>query len=304
MMSLSTRPAKSVVAHSVAPAPAVAPVRRPIVLVATCMDRASATALERGASLATTVGAELRLVHVAAHRVPSHPERTFRVAERTRSYKRAIREWARFETGLEISERKIHIRYGKVPTNVNAVSRAVGAELLIVGGRSDHGSPETGRKVRAMIQRMSCPILLASPPKDGDILVATDLEDPSIPVVCAAVDFGRSVGRKVSLVHNVRVGSASVRVVLPRMISEQLVLGPLARLDGLVRGAPVLEDATVTCRHSTAAAVLELARAREADLLVVGAKEELGGTARDVLDNAVRSVLVVPTERVPPPVAV
>lgn len=302
MTSLVTRPAKSAVAPS--EAPALTPVRRPIVVVATCMDRASAIALDRGASLATTVGAELRLVHVVAHRVPPHPERTFRVAERARSYKKAIREWALFETGIELSERKIHVRYGRVPTNVRSVCRAVGADILVVGGRAEHGSPETGKKVRSMIRGANCPILLASPPKDGDILVATDLEDPSIPVVCAAVDFGRSVGRKVSLVHNVRVGSASVRVVLPRMISEQLVLGPLARLDGIVRGAPVLEDATVTCRHSTAAAVLELARAREADLLVVGAKEELGGTARDVLDNAVRSVLVVPTERVPPPVAV
>lgn len=296
IMPHSSRPSKvrSQTTRCAQPSP---PGRRPTVLVATSMDRASVVALDRAANLAEAIGADLRLVHVATRR--AHHQGSLLVAERTRSYKHAIYEWARFETGLVIPERCIHVRYGKVPTHVKAVARSVGADLVVVGGRSGRGCPEIGAKVRAMIERMFCPVLLASPLRQGDILAATDLEDPAIPVVSAAADFARSIGQRVSVVHNVPVGHGGSRLALPRDASGQLALGPLARLEGIVRSASVLEDATVTCRPSTTAAVLELARAREVDMVVVGAKKRLGRTARDVLDHSARSVLVVPAERGP-----
>ncbi|MBK8214771.1 MAG: universal stress protein [Myxococcales bacterium] len=270
------------------------PTRKPVVLVAVSMDRASRVALQRAHELATILRGELRVVHVASHRAAAADARPFRVSERTKSHKAAIQDWAAFETGIVLSERRIHLRYGRVPAKVNAVARAVDADLVVVGGRASHSSPAPGKKVEELIQRATRPVMLASPTRDGDVLAATDLEDETIPVVRAAADFARRVGRTVSLVHNVPFGTANLPLALPRELTRQLTLGPLSKLERIVRSASVVEDATVTSRESTAAAVLELARARESDVLVLGAKSRLGRTLREVADGAARSVLVVP----------
>lgn len=169
---------------------------------------------------------------------------------------------------------------------------------------------EAGPKLACrVVDDLGVPALVARDPRsNGELIAASDMAHPDLPVLAAARDYARALDRPVTYFHNVRpmppfVGDPATDlgpVVSTAELEAKAISDRLARLRRFARGER--DGETVLARKdSTVETLLELVRNRGADLVVVGRDERswfsrlLGrGVTERVVEQSPRSVLVVP----------
>jgi len=164
----------------------------------------------------------------------------------------------------------------------------------------------------AVLRAATCPIVLSRGAIDSpDILVATGLDDPAWPELCAAATEAARTGGKVTALHCIEPVSAlppsDVLSLQPRRLDDteaaaMALLERGAAFAGLVNAELRVEVATAS------AAILAHARTLGVGLLIVGTHGRrgaqrllLGSTAEHVARDAPCDVMVV---RLPKPTMV
>ncbi len=259
-------------------------------VVGVSFDRGSAQALERGHDLARALGLELAVVHVLPDDDVRHRSdavrRAFASATRT-----AIQRWALSSCAIALPTDTIRLRFGDVADHLLHVTRRHSGELLVIGGRTDDGFAPGSRALQIARQSLR-PVLLAGPRTGArQIVAATDLASEGIPVVRSAAEYARRLCRRVSVVHNV-VHDSQPTFLAP--IERDSLAENLDRLRSIVRELDAVDDATVTREDVAAAGILRIARVRDADIVVVGVRPDVGSTSWSILASAQRSILLVP----------
>ena len=257
-------------------------------VVGVSFDQPSTQALERGHELARALDLELAVVHVlpaddVRHR-SEEVRRAFSHATRT-----AIQRWALSACAIALPIDTIRVRFGDVAEGLVQLARRQTGELLVIGGRSDDGSVP-GALTAEIVRRAGRPVLIAAPRTGArQMVVATDLASESVPVVRSAADFARRLCRRVSVVHNA-VDTFGPLVPRARVsMSENLDL-----LRSLGRDVDAVDDGTITREEIAAAGVLRIAHVRDADIVVVGVRRDVGSTSWNILTGARGSILLVP----------
>jgi nucleotide-binding universal stress UspA family protein len=269
-------------------------------LVGVAFDQASSVALVRAHAIARRMELELLIVHVVAREPPSSVTSSAVVdltSRRAREHlaRTTVQDWAFFETGIALPRESIHVRFGRPAEQLARITRQRQPDLLVIGGRVE--SESQGRGVAtAIVARSQCPVLVAGNPReDRTAVVGCDLASAEVPVVRVAAKLAQRLGLRVSVVHNLaRTSLRGATYALPATLRAQARWLRMRALAGLVRDLAAVDDAVVTSEPVSADAILRMARARDADLIVLGTHHDMGLTTRMVLAEARRSVLVVP----------
>lgn len=290
----------------------------PSVLVATAFDAASEVALRRGQALARILQARLVVLHV----IPSpsfinmlfpqkHALDALAMEAMASTATEAARAWCEEVLGADAEAPTIVFERGRVAGSILKAARDAQASMIVLGDSPGVGSALFGGGgiAAAVIHRAPIPVLVARPERPGnEIVAATNFADGKYPALNQAVRLGVRLGAHVTFVHNVDAGdhvaAASFfgfpfpTTVLPRepdLGRRAQELAEVARFIGTD-----IETVVVT-KARTADAILEVARGRDADLVVVGTRRRHGvvdmgslGTAATVAQEARRSVLTVP----------
>ena len=290
----------------------------PHMLVATSLDEASAVALRRGQALATILEAKLVVVHV----VPPHswvnmlfPQKfKMDAAAMTQLFVTALasaREWTLENLDATVAHPAIMLKRGRIAGTILEAAHDVHASLIVLG---DSGGASArlfgGRAIAAaVVQRAGCPVLVARPERaNSEIVAATNFADAAYPALCKAAQLGVRLGAHVTFVHNLHasdyVATASLlglpvqAAVIPR---EPELEQRAHELADVARSIGTDIESVVVTRDRSSDAILDVARARDADMVVVGVRKRRGritdrtnGTAVTVAREARRSVLTVP----------
>lgn len=272
------------------------------VVVGVRLDGASALGLRRGLELARVTASTLTVVHViSGHpRGAAPPGAWVRdlLSRRTRDLaaRAAVQRWALAEVGVAIPEDALLVRFGDPAEQLAAAATALCARLLIVGGRPYATSARPAETTRRIVAQAECAVFVTGAGRAGaTMVVATDMGNPSLPVLGAVHELAEQLDRRVSVVHNVdgvHVGGAFYP--LPSGMHAHLCGTRLDRLSEVVRRDDRVDDARVMHEPDAASAILRAARTDDADVIVLGRRAAPGRTIGRVLADARRSVLVVP----------
>lgn len=286
---------------------------KPSVLLALSDTGLPSESLARARALADDIGAALHLVRVlpeAEGAAPRSARRTLpellRSVERTLFAHRTTRDWMRSALPEGRGVERFAILHGEFVDRVAVYAREVEAQLILVAPREE----DAGELVTQLAEATRTPVLVArAPAKNQTIIAATDLQDPEYPVLNLAAALGRQLETSVIAVHNFRLDAASPEVGQGAAggagQAESARAERLARLEQASRHLPTAARALVRHDDDHADAILEAARAEEADLVVVGTRRRAwferfpsGNVASRVVDRAQRSVLVTPVGEV------
>lgn len=286
---------------------------RPVVLFALFDAGRPTVSLLRTVELARLLEAEVRIMRVLPEKAVmddvlrrADVVDAVRTVEETLHAYRATKEWLR-EVLDEGDPEPIAftVAHGDFVERVAEHAVSVEATLVVVPPREGG----TGRAAIAIACRSGVPVLVARGAKRGETIVAaTDMETEKFPVLRHAAELGRQLDAPVVAVHNVgptvqdeetdpaRAADAEREAILRHRSAR------LARVsDGIASGA----SSVVRAEPSAADAILAEARARDADLVVVGTnattpqdRVAAGSVAAEVVNRAARSVLVMPFDPV------
>lgn len=290
---------------------------RPSVLVATALDEASEIALRRGDALARLLDAELVVLHVVKPTVwfrplfpNAHGGEGDALGQQVVLASQATRAWTQRVLGAGAAA-GIVVHSGAVIASILEVARTCRASVVVLGdtpGQSSWFSRSSG-VLAGLIQDASVPVLVARPERAGhEIVAATNFADTRYPALCQAARLGARLGAHVTFVHNADrsdyVAAASFfGIAVPAVVAplEPDLDRRRIELEEIAHFIGSNIDTVVASRADTADAILDVARARDADLVVVGARRRRTlreratlGTAATVARRAVRSVLSVP----------
>lgn len=285
-----------------------APARRARILFAAYPGGRPSGALLRAHAFARIFDGEITVLRVLPSGVPSNmlfPHLDLRCAlmelELFAKTARRTRAWSDSTLSESLPAGRVLVRDGDFEATVFQVAREIEADLIVLPpaeGRS-------GRRVTALSTKTGVPVLVARQPMSCDAVVAaTDLADERFPVVSRAVEIAVRLCASVVLVHNVSTrevedayeGDPRVRwVALAGAIERRR--RKLCRL-----GTAMATDfePVVANRHNAAEAIVQAARERDADLIVVGVRSgpasvtQAAGTAAAVIESTRRSILVLP----------
>ncbi len=163
-------------------------------------------------------------------------------------------------------------------------------------------------RLTTLTARLSVPVLVARKPGAEDrLVVATNLEDPTRPVVFQAFTLAERLDVPLTIVHNVagfgaKLVAAGMAGAMPLLPSDdQLLADEQQRALAIEFGdrhRPA--QVTVTRRLDAASGILEAAVRAQADLIVLGVRSRSAPgmfaehVAERVCGTAERSVLLVP----------
>jgi nucleotide-binding universal stress UspA family protein len=188
---------------------------------------------------------------------------------------------------------------------VVAGASRVGCELIVLPA---HEGKE-GAIVTKIVATTAVPVLVARRAgPSARVVVATDLRDPRTPVLKRGAELATRLDAPVTFLHNVPPLPPEVPMALGLHIpgdddlpTEALLVRQMERLRERARSLAPSAEAVVLSKSSTASAILDASREREADLVVVGTRPRswlrtvaTPSVARRVVEDASRSVLVVP----------
>lgn len=214
-------------------------------------------------------------------------------------------------TGLAPSAYETFIDTGVDYAEIARRAEAWKADRIVVGAHGVSGLASIlGGVAERVVRCASCPVLVARPGKsDGPVIAATDLSDPSVPAIAAAVEESRRRGAPLVVVHAMDFGDATmigaalapfgVGPVIPasaidetRALAQQVIEGHLEALGA--KGEVVIGNGPAS------SVIVRLAEQRGAGLLVVGTRGRtgiahlaLGSVAERVIRAASCSVLAV-----------
>lgn len=268
-------------------------------LVGVDFSEASRAALQRASELSRLLGLGMRVMHVLPpHRAEGPHART---STDRRSAASTIQSWASFEGGLVLGESELQVEVGEVCDVLRREAASDDVALLVVGRAHDRDLRPDG-VVRRLLRTTPKTMLVARRGRSqGEVVAATDCVRLNLPVLCEARALATALDAKVTAVHNVNpdvARSSRFARSLPRSV-ELMKLVVAQRLDRL--HAVVGVEPLITEQLDAAAGVLSVARARAAQLIVLGAKPaspnpQEGGTAERIVIHSRRSVMLVPLE--------
>jgi len=164
-----------------------------------------------------------------------------------------------------------------------------------------------GRVALQVVRHAACPVLVARPSPSGKVLAATDLSDPSLPAVAAAVGEASRRGATLHLVHCVDLTYVEAGPLpmgfpvppVPDAVVEEIKEDARRQLQASLASLGASGEILIL-DGSAARAVLKVSGDLPAELLVVGTRGRtglprlaLGSVAEAVLADAPCSVLVV-----------
>jgi len=272
------------------------------ILVAASLTDGRDVAFERGLALARASGAEMYLLHAVPANQP------FSIGAKHRLERTAELRSGAEQAGVAMRTVEQHGDPAEI-IELHAHARAV--DLIVMGADRNLGSRWLRRSSIAerVLRRTTKPTLIVPIDDDAEsgfdnLLVAVDLSPASKRIVDYAVQLPGNDSRRLTVVHVVRSIESAAAVESPAtwMVPEYrtYVLEDARReLESVVAEVPSAVDTRVKiATGSHAKAIVKEAEAVNADLVVVGRSgrfRPLGSTARRVLRDNGRALLVVPT---------
>ena len=283
---------------------------RPIVVCATDLSDAGATALRQASEAAKERSAKLVVLHVLPATLNAHPiqplARHTSPAQIPQAIAAAIDRVNAHLQGEPVTRDHVDVRveYGIPHAVIVERAEMLRAELIVVGASREH----VGHEAERVVRYAHCPVLVARPsPDTGPVLAATDLSDSSLPAVRAAADYARSHRSPLVLLHVVDLQSflvapdiaGGVPVPLTNELRDSILRAAEQRFHKALRAQELKGKVTVVSGAPTSA-ILDEAGRLQARLLVVGTtgatglkRMVLGSVAEAVVRAAPCSTLVV-----------
>jgi nucleotide-binding universal stress UspA family protein len=238
-----------------------------------------------------------------------------RAVQRTLRANRITRSWLRVTLGSDDAIERLSITHGDLVEQAAAYAASVEAQMIILPP-----SPRRlGRTATSLARAAQKPVLVAREHRGNPaILAATDLLTSGHPVLWKAAELGQRLRSKLVALHNVDPVGGS-ELVPGTLAAGAMTIGAgawasvhqpaassRARLEQLTRATaplPLVAEPMVLTEPDAAGAILSQAGVLDPDCLVVGARQRnwledlaCGSVARQVIERAQRSVLVVPID--------
>ena len=249
--------------------------------MATSLDESSVVALQRGYILSQIFGARLHLAHVLRNS-------TTPLIEVEEDVQDAVVRWAAARAKVVLPSRSVHVDVGDPAVALERAAKLSGADLVIVGAPTSEGSASALASLASSLSRASA-LLVAHPPRtSSELVAATDLRDAKFPVVKVAAQLADALAARVTVVHNLENDGPVLALALEHVADRLQELERLAMELERVRGGRVATTRT------TAEAIADVARTRDADIAVVGVRRGHGRTLLSLLEQATCSVLAIP----------
>jgi nucleotide-binding universal stress UspA family protein len=284
------------------------------VLVGTALDAASAIALVRGAGVARALDADLHVIHV----IPGPPATSAwslgTALDDTRTMSPEVKDALEATHGFVVTNLLCHffprdrllVREGHVAECIQRAADHLDAAYVVLGEpdtRKDRASV-----VREIVRGASRPVLVArAPAQSNRIVAATDFSDEGFPALTQASALAALLHAPLTFVHNLdplaAFAASSTFALPPALLGTSLHDAAERRTLCLRHVAEALGAEAETrfmMRQSSVDAILEVARERDADLIVVGShggsgvRRRSAGIAEALVQVAGRCVLVVP----------
>ncbi|MEP7125696.1 MAG: universal stress protein [Byssovorax sp.] len=295
--------------------PGPAPAARPLTMVvAVTLDMASAVALQRADVVARALGADLHILHV----LPARPwlQELFSPRPANDDFEDpetsdATQRWCESMLAHALPSVRIHLRRGELSQCIRDLADELNAAIIVVGApRSHRGKRYADRFSTHLVRQTRRSVLVARPPTSSNAIVAaTDFSDQRFPALESARRLGAELHAPVTFIHTVvpmkpfqSSAPGASAIALDRLLGLALERR-LDDMESLGAGPDRAVSAVVVAHDDVTQAILDVARARDADLVVVGAHLEwrisrlsFGGTADSVVASARRSVLMVPLQ--------
>lgn len=283
------------------------------ILCALDLDNGSDDLLRQADALARSYNVELSVCHVLPEIFamrPLFPQLHLDDAMKSSALETAVRdallERIRTVTTRESPPAGIEIEQGTVHAGILRAAERIGAGVVVVGRKVDHGGLHIlGNAAEHIVRYAHCPVLVARPSPPGNVLAATDFSDPSLPAVEAGAAEARRLKTDLTIIHAI-----DLFPVMNAYYGEFFGMPPMdldgrmkklwqSKLDECVhrfdaKGGGLLRDG------SAPSAILSAASDLPAQLLVVGnhgrtglSRVALGSVAEAVVRAAPCSVLIV-----------
>jgi nucleotide-binding universal stress UspA family protein len=282
------------------------------ILLALFADECPQATLFRAQSLSLLLEAELHVLRVVPPVAPRRRILRPRVgsAEARRALmglleaRRGTRLFLSDVLGSRLPNGRLKLTAGDFFEEVGERAKHLSASLIVLSPQGAHA--RHGRQVTRLVRSINVPVLVAREAGTRELIVAaTDLRSQAVPVLHRAAEFSQRLGIPLIAVHNLNPG---LLVAGPEM-AVQLTLQPDSPVSGqrrqrlldAARGLSVESEAVLRNELDPAQAILDEARARDADLIVVGTRgrtwfERLltSSVSAQIISRATRSVLVTP----------
>ena len=256
--------------------------RRRALLVATSLDEGGGVALRRAHVLSEVFSARLHVVHV--------PPSSAQLVVHERAAQDEVLRWAAEEAGIVLARHTIEIDIGDPATAIARAAKRTDAQLVVVGAPSA-GAADAIATVGSLAGRLppSSGLLVAHPPRTaGELVAATDLRDAQFPVVKTAAHLADALAARVTVVHNLESEGPVLALALENIADR------LQELERLANELDRVHAGRVSTTRTTAEAIADVARSRDADIAVVGVRRGHGRTLLSLLGTATCSVLAIP----------
>ncbi|MDP2275607.1 MAG: universal stress protein [Archangium sp.] len=285
--------------------------KRSRVLLALPAGVLSSVSLFRAMAFARLRDAELHVLRVLPVRPSSFPlfpqlngVMALENINRDHESVEATRAWLDDAAGETFA---LEVRSGSFVAETTKRAQELCAELVVM-------PPAEGRfgaTATDLAQAAGVPVLVARPPMAEDVIIAaSDLSDRQYPVLRQATELGAALEAPVVAMHNVvPVGvyaTPELSWPLTLDVTESVAQAKHTELEQAALKLRGHAQAVVTTGVSCSEAILREARARDADLVVVGTREQSllewlfdGSVAARVVEASRRSVLVVPLNTQP-----
>lgn len=265
-------------------------------------------ALRRAAQTAAALGHELHVLRVLRDTTrfnPLFPQRNVGAAlealDRSEKAMRQTRSWLFEELHDEELLERLVVRAGSYEDVTIEHAKALGASLVVL--------PSWPRRMGRLAATVACavgkPVIVAKPRgREDSIVAATSLAEDGYPVLRRAASLGRRLGSSLVAVHNV-VPLFSATTILTPFAGTESIASVLElrtrRLRSAARRLSASANTVLTIGLDSSKAILAEAKARKADMVVVGARPRSwvdrvisSDVAADVVDTAKRTVVVEP----------
>lgn len=265
-------------------------------------------ALHRAAQMAAALGHELHVLRVLRDTTrfnPLFPQRNVDVAlealDRSEKSVRRTRSWLFEELCDEDLLERLVVRAGSYEALTIEHAKALGASLVVL--------PTWPRRMGRLAATVACaigkPVVVARPRgREDSIVAATSLAEEGYPVLRRAASLGRRLGSRLVAVHNVVPLFSATSILTPFANTESIASVLELRTRRLRSAARRLSESSntvLTIGLDSCNAILAEAKARKADMVVVGARPRSwvdrvisSDVAADVVDTAKRTVVVEP----------
>ncbi|MBK8214770.1 MAG: universal stress protein [Myxococcales bacterium] len=274
-------------------------------------DELPSAALRRAVQTSAALGHELHVLRVLPSLVRHNvlfPQRNvsdaFQALELSEKAVRSTRSWLLDALGDDGTAERLVVRTGGFEEATIAYAREIRASLVVV--------PAGGRRVGRSASTIACaigkPVLVPKARgKEDTIVAATSLAEEGYPVLRRAARLGRSLGGRMVAVHNVVPFVSIADIASPFSQMGDTIASVLElrtrRLRGAARRMAATSSSVITVGLDSCRAILDEARTRDADIVVVGARPRSwvdrvlsSDLAADVVDKARRTVVVEPLD--------